>query len=493
MELIRFLVVFLGATFPLFFFSPAEAGEVGVSYGRVANNLPDPATVVKLLQRSGITMVRLYDADPVVLKAFANTGIKVMVMLPNDDLAAAAESRLFALRWARRNVAPHYPATLINGLAVGNEVFEKRPELTQKLVPAMINMQLALAKLGLADAVKVSTPIAFTALKDTYPPSSGRFRDDIAQSVMVPMLQFLVRTGSYLTVNPYPFFAYAENPRDIRLDYALGNYKAGVRDPNTGLVYHSLLDAMMDATHFAVENLTEHLNIRQPLGAGQWRRPNTHYTETGWPSRGKVQPGRPRSSSGRGLDACDGFQPATVANAKAYNNYLVNRILSGQTGTPHHPDADTDIYIFALFNENQKGQGPDDVEQYFGLFHPNMTKVYGFDFHGGALTESWCIANAVVGDQRLQEALDWACGYGADCGPIQPGAKCFEPNTRLAHASYAFNSYYQRNHRAPGTCNFAGAAHVVYRQPKFGNCVLPSNDWIEDPASKSEAYYYAAI
>jgi hypothetical protein len=62
-------------------------------------------------------------------------------------------------------------------------------------------------------------------------------------------------------MNPYPFFAYAGDPHDIHLEYALGNYKAGVRDTTTGLVYHSLLDAMMDATYYAVENLTGHLSI----------------------------------------------------------------------------------------------------------------------------------------------------------------------------------------------------------------------------------------
>jgi exo-beta-1,3-glucanase (GH17 family) len=79
----------------------------------------------------------------------------------------------------------------------------------------------------------------------------------------------------------------------------------------------------------------------------------------------------------------DGFHPATVANAKAYNNYVINRVLSGKTGTPHHPNADMDIYIFALFNEDGKGDGPDDIEQNFGLFCPDMTKVYEFDFRGG--------------------------------------------------------------------------------------------------------------
>ncbi|KAJ1291244.1 hypothetical protein BS78_02G302500 [Paspalum vaginatum] len=114
-----------------------------------------------------------------------------------------------------------------------------------------------------------------------------------------------------------------------------------------------------------------------------------------------------------------------------------------------------DVCIFALFNKNQKGFGPDDVEQHFGLFYPSMQKVYPFDF-SPPTAESWCVANAPVGDARPQAALDYACGHGA---------ACFEPNTMLAHATDAFNSYYQRNGRASGACDFNGAAYIVYREP----------------------------
>jgi hypothetical protein len=91
---------------------------------------------------------------------------------------------------------------------------------------------------------------------------NNRLPTDTQYPFLVVMLEFLQRTGSYLCMNPYPFFAYVEDPQHIQLDYALGNYEPGMRDWNTGLVYHSLLDAMRDATFFAVENLTEHLNIR---------------------------------------------------------------------------------------------------------------------------------------------------------------------------------------------------------------------------------------
>ncbi|KAK3125266.1 hypothetical protein QOZ80_7BG0602510 [Eleusine coracana subsp. coracana] len=384
MALTHFLVIVLlvlGA--PLLLFPCAEASEVGVSYGRIADDLPDPEAVVQLLQDNGITMVRLYDADPEVLSALANTGIKVIVMMPNEEVAAAAENPSYALQWLQCNVSDYYPDTLINGVAIGNEVFElKQPDLNRKLVSAMTNVHAALVQLGLADDIKVSTPIAFTAFRNTFPPSDSRFQDDIAQSVMKPMLQFLRRTGSYLSVNPYPFFAYADNPKDIPLDYALGYNKTGVVDQNTGLRYHSLLDAMMDATFYAMENLTGHINTMQSGGTNGG---DTKWSESGWPSNGQIKPGKKSMPDGGSLlEASDGFQPATVANAQAYNNYVINRVLSGKTGTPYRPNADMDIYIFALFNENQKGQGPDDVEQYFGLFCPDMEKVYEFDFRGGA-------------------------------------------------------------------------------------------------------------
>jgi hypothetical protein len=138
-----------------------DAREVGVSYGRVAKDLPDPESVVKLLQESGITTVRLYDADPRVLKAFANTSIKVMVMLPNYEVAAVAVSPPFALQWVQRNVSAHADPRRgrwergVRGGAGPDAA--ARPGHGQRAASA--------GRAGLADAIKVSTPIAFTALR----------------------------------------------------------------------------------------------------------------------------------------------------------------------------------------------------------------------------------------------------------------------------------------------------------------------------------------
>ena len=70
-------------------------------------------------------------------------------------------------------------------------------------------------------------------------------------------------------------------------------------------------------------------------------------------------------------------------------------------------------------------------------------------------------------NQQLLDALNYACGAGADCDPIQPNGSCYNPNTVESHASYAFNSFYQKNKQASGTCVFAGSAHVITIDPSM--------------------------
>ncbi|KAM0926849.1 hypothetical protein ACQ4PT_003029 [Festuca glaucescens] len=470
----------LAAALSLLLLAGADAGTVGVNWGRVANDLPNPAAVVQLLKQHGIAQVKLYDTEPTVLRALANSGVKVVVALPNEQLAAAAKRPSYALAWVRRNVAAYYPATQIQAIAVGNEVFATAPNVTAQLVPAMRNIHAALVRLNIDKAVKVSSPIALTALAASYPPSAGVFKEELAQAVMKPMLEFLEQSGSYLMVNAYPFFAYADNAGVVSLDYALFRPNAGVLDSGSGLKYYSLLDAQLDAVFSAVGKV-----------GGNYNGVRVVVSETGWPSKGD------QKEVGAG-----------AGNAAAYNGNLVRRVLSGNGGTPRRPDADVDVYLFALFNENQK-PGPSS-ERNYGVFYPNQKQVYDVQFvlggksvgngggglgwqdngpNGGnnaapsggvkAMTSpgsAWCVANAMAGEARLKAALDYACGPGgADCRGIQPGAACFEPNTMVDHASYAFNDYYQRKGRSIGTCDFAGAAYVVNQAPtKMGKCELPS-------------------
>ncbi|EEF45970.1 conserved hypothetical protein [Ricinus communis] len=88
----------------------------------------------------------------------------------------------------------------------------------------------------------------------------------------------------------------------------------------------------------------------------------------------------------------------------------------------------------------------------------------------GAPQALWCVAKPSVPDPIIQEAMNYACGSGADCDSLQPSGPCFEPNTLFAHASYAFNSYWQRTKVAGGTCSFGGTAMLVTVDPSYDGC-----------------------
>ncbi|KAK3021755.1 hypothetical protein RJ639_045698 [Escallonia herrerae] len=454
----------------LFFFflsilSLADGGSIGVNYGRIANNLPSATKVVQLLKSHGLDRVKVYDTDPSILKALSGSGIRVTVDLPNELLYSVAKRQSFAYEWVQRNVAIYHPSTQIETIAVGNEVFVDPHNTTLFLIPAMKNIHNALVKYKLHSTIKVSSPIALSALQNSYPSSAGSFRPELVESVFKPLLEFLRQTGSPLMVNAYPFFAYESNSDVISLDYALFRENPGVVDAGNGLRYFSLFDAQIDAV-FAAMSALKYNDISMVV------------TETGWPSKG------------------DGNEiGASLDNAAAYNGNLIRRVLTGG-GTPLRPKADLTVYLFALFNENKKN-GPTS-ERNYGLFYPSEQKVYDIPFTveglkgyrdrqspatggsrvptpvrggGGNLSENvsgrtWCVASGEAGKEKLQAGLDYACGEGgADCHLIQPGSTCYDPNTLEAHASFAFNSYYQRKSRAIGTCYFGGAAYIVTQPP----------------------------
>ncbi|KAL4383053.1 hypothetical protein GQ457_15G015570 [Hibiscus cannabinus] len=440
-------------------FIVADCGSIGVNYGRVADNLPSATKVVALLKSQGLNRVKVYDTDPAVLHALSGSGIKVTVDLPNQQLFAAAKMPSFADSWVQRNVAAYYPHTQIEAIAVGNEVFVDPHNTTRFLVPAMKNIHEALVKLKLHSEIKVSSPIALSALQNSYPSSAGSFRPELIEPVFKPMLEFLRETGSFLMVNAYPFFAYESNTDVISLDYALFRENPGVVDPGNGLRYFSLFDAQIDAV-FAAMSALKYDDIEMVV------------TETGWPSKGD-----------------ENEVGASVENAAAYNGNLVRRILNGG-GTPLRPKADLTVYLFALFNEDRK-VGPTS-ERNYGLFYPNREKVYDIPLTEQRLKENrgkrtpvarggsrsgntWCVASGGAEKEKLQAGLDYACGEGgADCHAIQPGSTCYNPNTIEAHASFAFNSYYQKKGREMGSCYFGGAAYVVTQPPKYGHCEFPT-------------------
>ncbi|TXG64535.1 hypothetical protein EZV62_011529 [Acer yangbiense] len=429
---------------------------VGVNYGQVADNLPPPAATAKLLQSTSIQKVRLYGADPAIIRALANTGIGIVIGAGSGDIPALAADPNAAAQWVNSNVLPFYPASKIILITVGNEVMiSNDPNLIGQLLPAMQNLQNALNSASLGGKIKVSTVHAMSVLGQSDPPSSGLFIPGL-QNTMRGLLQFLKDTGSPFAINPYPFFAYQSDSRPETLAFCLFQPNSGRVDSRTGIKYMNMFDAQVDAVHSA-------------LNAMGFKDIEIVVAETGWPYRG--DPNEVGTS---------------VENAKAYNGNLVNHLRS-LVGTPLMPGKSVDTYLFALYDENQK-PGPAS-ERAFGLFKPDLSATYDAGLSKTSQTPStpinpvtpspkptatgWCVPKTGVSDAQLQASLDYACSQGTDCSSIQPGGACFEPNNVASHAAFAMNLYYQNSQKKPWNCDFSQTATLTSQNPSYNGCVYP--------------------
>lgn len=447
---------------PLTFLSLPLAGatnsnRIGVNYGQLGNDLPPPSQSIQLLESMNAGLVKLYDANPEILRQLSGTSMHVSIMVPNDLIPKIASNRAEADLWVRENVLPYYPETMIRFILVGNEILSyngtQDQRLWRDLVPAMTRIQIALKWHNIRN-IKVGTPLAMDVLESSYPPSSGRFRFDIVERVMVPLLDFLGRTRSFFFIDVYPYFPWSEDPTNINLDFALCRSKNLIyTDPVTGLEYNNLLDQMLDSIIFAMTKLG-HQNIKLAIA------------ETGWPNDGDIEQ-----------------YGANIYNAATYNRNLVQKMTAKPPiGTPARPGLIIPTFIFSLYNENQK-PGP-GTERHWGLFYPNGRPVYQLDLTGRRseskyatpLPEAtnnrpyrgniWCVAAKGVNSTELESALGDVCGRGnGTCAEIERGRECYEPISVISHASYAFSSYWAKFRNAGATCYFNGLAVETTRDP----------------------------
>ncbi|KAG4942068.1 hypothetical protein JHK85_046714 [Glycine max] len=415
---------------------------VGVNIGTDVSNLPSASDLVAFLQLQKITHVRIYDANSDILKTLSGTKIRVIISVPNNQLLAIGSSNSTAASWIDRNVVAYYPQTLISGISVGDEVLTTVPSSAPLILPAVESLYNALVASNLHQHIKVSTPHAASIILDPFPPSQAYFNQSLV-SVILPLLQFLSRTGSPLTMNLYPYYVFMQNKGVVPLDNALFKPLTPNKemvDPNTLLHYTNVLDAMVDAAYFSMKNL----NITDVA---------VLVTETGWPAKG------------------DSKEPyATKDNADTYNSNLIRHVFD-RTGTPLHPETTSSVFIYELFNEDLRA--PPVSEANWGLFYGNTSPAYLLHVSGigtflanDTTNQTYCIAMDGFDSKTLQAALDWACGPGrANCSEIQPGETCFQPNNVKNHASYAFDSYYQKEGKAQGTCDFKGLAMITTTDP----------------------------
>lgn len=319
------------------------AAPIGVCYGRVANNLPPPSSAVNILKSNKITRARVFDTDPNVLKAFSGTGIELMIDVPNEALPSLASGNSnSAIAYLQSNIFAYVPAKQVRYIAVGNEILLKDPFYTPHVVPAMTNLYQALLKMNLAGTIKLSTPHAASVLSSSSPPSAGAFDPNLRNS-MLPLLNFLQDTMSPFMVNVYPYLSYVGDFKYVPVDYALFRSSNAIQDG--AYRYTNMFDASIDAFVYAMEK--EGFAGIPVLVA-----------ETGWPTSGGVG--------------------ASPGNAWAYNSNVIKKVL-GNAGTPKRPGVGVEVYLFDVFDENEKVG--DEYERHFGIFGLNGAKAYGLSFN----------------------------------------------------------------------------------------------------------------
>ncbi|KAL6530055.1 hypothetical protein OROMI_028700 [Orobanche minor] len=333
----------------------------------------------------------------------------VGVHLETENLKNVSRSVLMAETWLRNHVLPFYPSTNISTILVAHSVFchrNRRRELGLVL-PAIKNIHYSLTRWGLQNDIKATTSLSSDCMNTDH----EAYRDDLTENHIRPLLSFLQETGSPYIVNP---------PSPPYSDETLKSHQKSLRNIGVNKVSVVILSRRTEkptSRKLSFIDISKNI-VPFPAPAAETRPP---------PSIGTISP-NPRSPYP--------FMPhlAPMANPPPFG--------------PHLPPCQPSV-----------GGGG-------GGGHPVGAPV------GVAHRGQWCVAKPSVPPEKLQEALDYACGGegGADCGAIGEDGSCYYPDNVVAHASYAFNSYWQKNKRSGGTCGFGGTAMIINSDPSYSNC-----------------------
>ncbi|KDP35551.1 hypothetical protein JCGZ_08989 [Jatropha curcas] len=440
---------------------------IGVNWGTVSFHKLKPSTVVDLLKDNKIEKVKLFDADPEVMRSLMGSGIQVMVGIQNDMLAPISSSTAVSDLWVRQNVSRYMVkgGVDIRYVAVGNEPFlsSYSGQYQSYVYPAMVNLQQSLSKANLAGYVKLVVPCNADAYESSLP-SQGAFRPELTE-IMTQVVSFLNSNGSPFVVNIYPFLS-LYGSTDFPQDYAFfyGSTHPVTDGPN---VYNNAFDGNFDTLVAALSKIGYG---QMPIVIG----------EVGWPTDGAIS--------------------ANISAAKAFNQGLIYHVLSNK-GTPLRPNAPPmDIYLFSLLDEGAKSVLPGNFERHWGIFSFDGQAKYPLNLGLGNkelknaknveyLPSRWCVADPTKDLSDVANHLRIACSV-ADCTTLNYGGSCNEIGAK-GNISYAFNSYYQLKNQNEQSCDFDGLGMVTFLDPSVGDCKFLVG--VTDTSSSTSRLYHRRI
>ncbi|PRQ51952.1 putative glucan endo-1,3-beta-D-glucosidase [Rosa chinensis] len=288
--------------------------------------------VFEILVKCGIRNLRVFSDEinaPYLDYYGASTGIALTVSISNSDVQRFAASFEDLTKWHQDVLYSLHITFDVKYITVGNEAIPGPS--TDDVLTVMKSLQLLNNYSSFGD-IKVTTSVGSSVLGDWYLPSSGEFKPN-ASRAMTDILGFLSASQAPLMINVYPYYAYAADPANVPLDYALLNATYPMVHDGS-LEYSNLFDAMVDSFYSAMEKV-DYSDVSIVV------------SESGWPRDGN-------------------YNFTTPELAATYNRNFLLRI-SSKVGTPKRPDASVKGYIYELFD----GKSP-----HFGLFDKTFEPIY---------------------------------------------------------------------------------------------------------------------
>ncbi|MQL95824.1 hypothetical protein Taro_028508 [Colocasia esculenta] len=347
----------------------SQTGVVGVVYSMSTAGLPPPKQVADALVDAGVSRVLLIDTYPEGIAAFNGTPFHITIGVNNSVLPLLAANRSEAIRWIGDHIIG--PNVAVGTISVGHDLLSTYIALYKYLLPALRNLQAAFTTMGLD--MSLTTSCSYDIICPGFPPSEAHFNSSVAETHVMPLMEFLTETSSPFLIQLYPFKLYNSDviPR-ASTGLATFDSRPGIflTDPKTGLVYQNMFDAMVDATVAALDKLG-YPDIRVVVAG------------TGWPSEGT-----------------DDQPEASPVIAAEYTERLVSRLSSG-AGTPALPDVTPVAYIFSLFDGPMVAGMP--TAWNWGIWTKDMQQKYIVDFASAAN----------VGGRARRTLISAAAGWAA--------------------------------------------------------------------------------
>ncbi|KAL8234149.1 hypothetical protein R6Q59_020249 [Mikania micrantha] len=343
------------------------------------------------------------------------------VAVDEDKLNEVSISILMAENWLRTHVLSYYPSSNINTIIVANDVLcndgniRNKEEIVKLIVDSMKNLHHSLTRWGLEREIKVSVSVSSNCFHKSY---------------LKPVFGFLEEINSTYTINPTQF-----SYQVVRLVI-------------------SELKSMNKMHVFRSE--TVNVALKQVKSTGR----KLSFVDNLWSAASPPPPVVQFSPAPAVLPFPPENQPPVMAPASSVS-HPYGFSLPPCNPYPHRHHAAPPVVSHA----GGSPAAPPMVGKGGG------TKSMAAPPMSGGEERLWCVAKPTVPSEKLQVALDYACGAGgADCGPIKPNGSCFSPDSMVAHASFAFNSYWQKNKKHGGMCGFEGTAMLISSDPSFLHC-----------------------